>query len=106
MTQRVLPDANVWYSKTLRDWLLLIEVCGGPYKTCWTEDVLAETLYHLRRKHPDWEGARIAAVRDTIVRAAEGGRIDDFVVTADFPGATGSTATSTRPRVQEGSASS
>jgi hypothetical protein len=86
MAQRVLPDANVWYSKTLRDWLLLIEVSGGPYTTCWTEDILAEALYHLRRRHPDWDGARIADVRDKVVRAAEGGRISDFVVTGEFPG--------------------
>lgn len=86
MTARVLPDANVWYSKTLRDWLLLIDVTGGPYQTCWTEDIVAETLYHLRRRHPEWDGAQIADVRDKIARAAEGGRIDDFTVTNAFPG--------------------
>jgi predicted nucleic acid-binding protein len=85
---RVLVDANVLYSRTLRDWLALISLSldDEPYRVYWTEDILAETLYRLRRKHPGWDGRKIADVRDKIERAFEGGRVEDFVVDTTFPG--------------------
>lgn len=86
MQTRVLVDANVLYSRTLRDWLIMIEVLGGPYKVYWSEDILAEALYHLRREHPDWDGGKIASIRAKIVDALEGGRVEDFVVDGSFPG--------------------
>lgn len=33
-----------------------------------TEDVLTETIYHLRRNHPTWTGGQVAAVRELIER--------------------------------------
>lgn len=52
----------------------------------WTEDVLAETIYHLRRSHPDWDGAKTTSIRDLIARTFEGGRVDDFKIDDSFPG--------------------
>lgn len=51
----VLVDANVLYSKTLGDWLGLLYTIPEipPFQVFWTEDVLAEAIYHLRRNHPD-----------------------------------------------------
>jgi hypothetical protein len=85
---KVFVDANVLYSRTLRDWLSLLQLrsSGEIYTVHWTEDVLAETIYRLRRKHPDWDGAKITTVRDLIVRTFEGGRVDDFKIDSSFQG--------------------
>ncbi|WP_307867596.1 PIN domain-containing protein [Umezawaea beigongshangensis] len=84
-------DANVLYSRTLRDWLALLQLNSPEevYTVYWTEDVLAETIYRLRRKHPDWNGAKITAIRDGIAATFEGGRVEDFVVDGTFPGVDG-----------------
>lgn len=85
MLTRVLVDANVLFSRTSRDWLILLELNGGPFKVYWTEDILAETLYQLRRKHPTWAGAKITSIRDKIAQSLEGGRVDDFDVDGTSP---------------------
>lgn len=86
---RVFVDANVLYSRTLRDWLGMLQFSpplGGIYTVYWTEDVLAETIYRLRRDHPAWSGAQITNIRDRIAGAFEGGRVDDFEIDDSFPG--------------------
>lgn len=83
---RVLVDANVLYSKTLRDWFCLIQVQGGPYTGYYSEDILAETAYRLRRKDPTAPGHKIRLFRDRIVASLEGGRVEDFVVDGTFKG--------------------
>lgn len=57
--QTVLLDANVLYSKTLRDWICLTALENpGFFQVRWTESILAEWQYHLRRSNPlrseDW----------------------------------------------------
>jgi hypothetical protein len=96
VTTRVLADANVLFSRTLRDWLILIQLVPGPYTVYWTEDILAEVAYHLRKKHPDASGHVIPGIRRKITEALEGGRVDDFVVDGTFPGDVDDN-TSTRP---------
>lgn len=86
MPSRVLADANVLYSKTCRDWLILIQARGGPYTVYWTEDILAETLYRLRRRHPTWSGGKVTDVRNKITGWLEGGRVDDFTIDGSFAG--------------------
>lgn len=81
-----MVDANVLYSRTCRDWLILLELGGSPHKTYWTEDILAETLYRLRRRHPAWSGAKISTIRDKIAGSLEGGRVEDLDVDGTFPG--------------------
>jgi predicted nucleic acid-binding protein len=85
---RVLVDSNVFYSRTLRDWVgLLYTLRDDPvFQVFWTEDILAEVIYHLRRDHPDWDGARISSVRDKIARTFEVGRVVDFVVDGSYQG--------------------
>lgn len=85
MVHKVVVDANVWFSRTLRDWVLMLELYGGPYKTCWTEDILAEVLYNLRRKYPQWDGGMIAQIRRKITATVEGGCIEDFTVDGTSP---------------------
>jgi predicted nucleic acid-binding protein len=57
---RVLVDANVLYSKTLREWLALLYLRQEDeiYSVYRTEDVLAETIHRLRRHHPHWNGGK------------------------------------------------
>jgi predicted nucleic acid-binding protein len=84
----VFVDSNVWFSRTLRDWLGLLYTIAEapPFEIRWTEDVLAELIHHLRAKHPDWEGARIAGIRDRLVGVFETGRVTDFVIDGSYQG--------------------
>lgn len=50
----VFVDANVLYSRCLRDWLILVALDSHntAYALRWSEAVLAEAFYHLRRNNP------------------------------------------------------
>lgn len=84
----VFVDANVWYSRVLRDWLgVLYTTPEVPTLVVhWTEDVLAELLFHLRRQHPDWPGSQITNIRDRLASTFEAGRVEDFVIDAGYRG--------------------
>src|SRR5690349_15878709 len=56
------------------------------FSVYWPEDILAETMYHLRRDHPDWPGHRTRAVNDKIRAVFEGGRVEDLVPDGSFIG--------------------
>ena len=47
----IFVDSNVWYSRTLRERLGMLYVTpeAPPFHVQWTDDVLAELLYHLRK---------------------------------------------------------
>lgn len=85
----VFVDANVWYSRTLRDWFgMLYTTPEAPmFVVHWTEDVLAELIYHLRKKNPDWAGGRITRIRDRLAGTFEAGRVDDFSMDSRYAGA-------------------
>jgi predicted nucleic acid-binding protein len=85
----VFVDACVWHSRTLRDWLgvLYTTADSAPFAVFWSEDVLAEVVHGLRRRHPDWPGRRITELRDRVARTFENGRVDDFVVDGSYRGA-------------------
>lgn len=87
MVTGVLVDANVLYSKTLRDWLFLLklESDGNMFSVLVTEDVIAETLYRLRRNNPAAPGGLISNIHDRIVANIDE-RVSDFVVDGSFPG--------------------
>lgn len=76
MATGVLVDANVLYSRTLRDWLFLLrnETRGGMFTVYATEDVLAETIYSYRRKNPRASGAQIGQLRTRLIQ-----QLDDVV---------------------------
>lgn len=86
--QRVFVDANVWYSRTLRDWLGMLYTTPDtpPFVVCWSEDVLAEAIYRLRKTHPEWDGSRITTIRDRIAGTFEGGRVDDYATDTEYLG--------------------
>ncbi|MHC6177272.1 PIN domain-containing protein [Glutamicibacter sp. X7] len=66
MPQRVFVDANVLFSRTLRDWLFLLRVesKGGLFQIHTTWDVIAETGSHLRNKYPEASGALVSSLID------------------------------------------
>ncbi|WP_026429839.1 PIN domain-containing protein [Schaalia georgiae] len=78
----VLVDANVWYSRTLRDWVCMLatEAEGDLYTVLWTDDILAECTYHLRKANPRWEGGKTSRIRELIEEVFPDGRVRDFVV--------------------------
>lgn len=84
----VFVDANVWFSRTLRDWLGLLYVLPDepPFVVHWSEDVLAELLYHLRRTHPSWPGDRISGIRDRLAGTFEAGRVDAYEIDSTYRG--------------------
>lgn len=86
MGQVVFVDANVLYSRTLRDWLFLLRLADPERLTLFSsEDVLAETVYRYRRKHPDAPGRLIAAIRSTIVDSLSD-IVTDYQIDGSFHG--------------------
>ncbi len=83
----MLVDANVLYPKTLRDWLALLYSQGGSdmFTVYWTDDILTETAYHLRRDHALWEGRHITTIIDQIRTTFEVGRVEDYSPQTDIP---------------------
>lgn len=58
-------DANVLFSRTLRDWICLIALDSGhtAYQVRWSEDVLAEWVYRMRRAYPDLTDHALGGLR-------------------------------------------
>ena len=79
MPTLALPDANVLHARTLRDWLLMLKDTshGDMFRLAYTEDIVAETLYHIRRKNADLDGGVLADVREKIVAVMDV-RIRDY----------------------------
>lgn len=87
--QIVMIDANVLFSRTLRDWLAVLQSspAGEVFEGFWTEDIMAEVLYWLRRTYPNLSGAQLAHVRTSVEAAFKAsGRITNYEIDADFPG--------------------
>lgn len=63
--QRVFLDANILYSRTLRDWLFMlrIETSGSMFTLATSEDALVEAQYSFRKKNPDSPGRTVTNIR-------------------------------------------
>lgn len=85
--QRVFVDADVLFSRTLRDWLFhAVDVThGGVFAAHTSEDVLNEALARLRDQNPTWDGAQIARIR-AAVRTQFDEIVEDFDGSVPFPG--------------------
>lgn len=111
----VFLDANILVSRTLRDWFCIISQESGVdgIEPRWSEDVMTEYQYHVRKANPGWSEQQIggwrrrlseafpaalitgyeitnthlAAVRDPldahVIAAAEHGKVD-YLVTANY----------------------
>lgn len=86
---RVFLDSNVIFSRTLRDWFGLLTTTGEgapPFQVYWSDDVIAEAMYHVRRENPAWEGGQIASIGEKIRAMWADGRVRDFVVDDSYAG--------------------
>lgn len=83
----VFVDANVLYSKTLRDWLFLLrrETCGDMFTVASSNDVIAEVLYRMRRNNPDGPGHLTGNVKEKL-EASLDEIVRDFPAGMVFPG--------------------
>jgi len=58
---------------------------AGPiFHLKWTEDILAELIYHIRKKHPHYSDAQVGGIRDRIIAVAPHGRIKGYVIDSDL----------------------
>lgn len=87
MVSRVFPDANVLYSRTLRDWLFKLSLSsgGGLFRLHWSEDVYAEVVANLRTKNPHLPGGVLASIRQHFEGAMEGGKVTDYEPSSGSP---------------------
>ncbi|MCW4355228.1 PIN domain-containing protein [Hoyosella sp. YIM 151337] len=80
---RVLADSNVLYSRTLRDWLALLYLApggGGLFEVVWTEDIMAEVLYHLRKNNPFLDDEQVGGVRRRLAAVFATGLITGYQI--------------------------
>lgn len=79
----VFVDANVLYSKTLRDWLFLLrrETAADMFTVASSNDVIAEVLYWLRKNNSGGPGHLTGNVKETLEES-----LDEVV--RDFPAGT------------------
>ncbi|ADX75274.1 hypothetical protein Asphe3_42090 (plasmid) [Pseudarthrobacter phenanthrenivorans Sphe3] len=81
----VLLDANILYARTLRDWIGLLQgEVPALFTVVWTEDVMVETLYHLRKKYPLWSEEQIGGLRRKLEKAFTGGQITGYQIDASL----------------------
>lgn len=67
MEQRVFVDANVLYSRAIRDWLFLLRnAAGGMYTLHSSPDVLLEVGRTYRKHFPRATGAQVTRVLDQL----------------------------------------
>lgn len=81
MGERVFVDADVLFSRTLRDWLFLLrnETSGGMFTVGSTEDVLAEVISRYRDRNPSAPGRLMSKMRASLERNLDE-VIDDYDV--------------------------
>lgn len=79
ISNSVLPDANIWVSQTLHSWFCLIAAeTRGDWRFYWTEDILAEAVYHRRRRFTETNSKQIEDLRDRLVKTIGENRITHF----------------------------
>ncbi|MGQ7788324.1 PIN domain-containing protein [Nesterenkonia sp. K-15-9-6] len=80
MVQRVFVDANVLYSRTLRDWTFLLRNSAeGMFQLHSTRDAICEALAKYRKNNSNAPGHQVANIEETITSS-----LDELV--REFPG--------------------
>ncbi|WP_234354132.1 PIN domain-containing protein [Janibacter massiliensis] len=80
-------DANVFFSKTLTDWLFLLRYeTEGMFQVHTTEDVCAEVIYRMRKKNPTAPG-HFTRRRIDLLRGSLDEIIGDYPADLPFTGA-------------------
>jgi predicted nucleic acid-binding protein len=80
----VFVDANILFSRTLRDWvcLLCLESSRSAYDLRWSEDVLAEWIYRMRRRKPDINDQALGGVRRRVEEAFPNAMVTGYDLTS------------------------
>lgn len=69
--ERVFVDANILYSRTIRDWLFALSTSKiQMFDLFSSEDVFAEVVYHYRRSNPKRSGDEVNGLVNQIRRGA------------------------------------
>ncbi|GGK48664.1 PIN domain-containing protein [Nocardia camponoti] len=78
----VFVDANVLYSRTLRDWLALLYLNPGNemFEVLWSDDVMAEFHYHFRKNHPLLDDAQVGGIRRRLENSFKTGRVTGYTI--------------------------
>ncbi|GAA1820456.1 PIN domain-containing protein [Brevibacterium celere] len=66
--QTVLFDTNVVFSRLLRDTVVHLHF-HEAFRIVWTEDIMAELVYRLRRRYPEWNENQVGGVRRNLISA-------------------------------------
>jgi predicted nucleic acid-binding protein len=79
--QRIFLDANVIYSRTLRDWIFLlrIETQGRMFTVATSEDALVEAQHAYRKSNPGAQGSSVSGIREKVIEFCD-------EVVSDYPG--------------------
>jgi hypothetical protein len=87
MVTRVFVDADVLFSRTLRDWLFLtkLESGGGMYTVATSLDVMAEATARYRDRHPTAPGGVISRMFKLIEENIDE-RVEEYTVEESFVG--------------------
>jgi len=75
----VFVDANVLYSRTLRDWALLLGEKCKRFAVISSRDCLVEVIANIRERNPEAEGGMISHIHDLIE-----GSLHDLIT--EYPG--------------------
>lgn len=83
---RVFLDANVLYSRTLRDWFCLLSQESGldGIALFWSEDVWAEVIYHLRKANPHHSDAQVGGWRRRLLEGFPDAMVTNYVIDPQF----------------------
>lgn len=83
---KVFLDANILYSRTLRDWFCILSQESGVDGIAlhWSEDVLAEMIYHLRKKNPHLSDKQVGGWRRTLLEDFPNATIATTKLSRDF----------------------
>ncbi|MFJ2621616.1 PIN domain-containing protein [Glutamicibacter sp. NPDC087344] len=79
-------DANILLSRTLRDWFCLIDLESGHegIQLRWSEDVLAEFLYHLRKRNPSASEEKTGGLRRRLENTCPEALISNYQIRKDL----------------------
>lgn len=87
----VFADANVLYSRTLRDWTFLLSEESGMYSVISSREAVVEAMSSLRNTFPEFSGDQISVIQDRIegslgdlITSFPGGAVEGIADPGDF----------------------
>lgn len=70
------------FSRTLRDWIALLYLRSGRtlFEVMWTDDIMVEFQYHLRKKFPHLDDAQCGGVRRNLEETFASGHVQGYTI--------------------------